>query len=201
MTRPINNSTSALLDDPVVTPVILVKLELESETIRLTSSRTDIVFNSETYVANGWVMPPDGISESTDVGNYGFDLMLSGVNLALVSAILNNSNRGDPGSVYLALVNSSNGIVGEPITLYRGLIDSCEIDDKVETSYVIIRLENDLARFDTSQNFRFTPESQAAYYSDDAGFQYVSQLENWNGFWGRPERPKWLTRQKSKKRA
>lgn len=201
MTRPINVSTAALLDDPVVNPVILVNLKLESETIRLTSSRTDITFNSETYVANGWVMPPDGISESTDVGNYGFDLVLSGVNLALVSAILNNSNRGDPGTVYLALVTSSNVIVGQPVTLYRGIIDSCEIEDKIETSYVTIHLENDLARFDTSQNFRFTPESQSAYFPDDSGFQYVSQLENWTGFWGRPERPKWLSRQKSKKKS
>jgi hypothetical protein len=200
MSRPINALTAELLSNAIVRPVVLIELNLESTVLRLTSATRDIPWNGHSFLANGWVLPPDGITESTDVGNYSFKLTLSGVNLAVISAVLDNPDRGELGTIWLAMLNESAEIVGAPIVLYRGMIDSCEIEDKFETPLVIVNLETDLARFDTSQNFRFTAQSQAAYFPGDVGFQYVTQLENWSGFWGKPERPKWLTRQKSTKR-
>lgn len=200
MSRPLNSFTADLLADQVVHPIILVELSLESSPLYLTSATSNVTWNGTLFLGNGWLIPPDGISESSEIGNYTFDLTLSGVNLAVVAAILSNPDRGEPGSVWLAMCNQSNQIVGDPIMLYKGLVDSCEIDDKLENPYVIVHLVNDLARFDTSQNYRFTAQSHAAYYPDDLGFQYVTQLESWNGFWGKAERPKWLRPQKSRKR-
>jgi hypothetical protein len=91
-------------------------------------------------------------------------------------------------------------LIGDPILLYRGLIDSCEIEDKLENPSASIKLENDLSRFDTSQNYRFADESHKVYYPDDRGFEYVESLEDWSGFWGRSERPKWLKRNTSTKK-
>lgn len=200
MTRPLNEYTKAVLDDSIVYPVILVELSLQSSPLHLTSAPSNVTWGGNTFLANGWIIPPDGISESTDVGNYNFDLTLSGVNTAVIAAILSNPDRGEPGTVWLAFCNESRQIVGEPVVLYRGLVDSCEIDDKLDNPLVVVHLVNDLARFDTSQNYRFTAQSHGAYFPDDLGFQYVTKLESWSGFWGKAEKPKWITQPKSSKR-
>ena len=200
MARPINNSTSALLDDQVLRPALLVELWLQGQPLRLTSAQKDIIWSGNTYVSNGWLLPIEGIQESTEIGRYGFDLTLSGVNVALLSLILNNNNKGELGIINLALFDDNGALVGAPIVLYKGNIDSCQIDDKFENPSILIHLENEMSRFDTSQNYRFTAESHASYYSDDLGFQYVSKLENWSGFWGKQERPKWIKKPKQTKK-
>lgn len=200
MTRPLNPSTSAVLDDETLFPGLLVEVVLSNEMVRLTSLKRDVTWNGNVFVANGWLLPINGIEQSTDIGNYGFDLTLTGISTALISLILSNQDNGQRASIWLAFFNSSSSLVGDPILLYRGLIDSCQIDDKLDDPNATIKLENDLSRFDTSQNYRFSDESHKVYYPDDRGFEYVESLEDWSGFWGRSERPKWLKKNKSTKK-
>lgn len=202
MSRSINGSTAAVLDDEIVRPVVLAELVLSGQTVRLTSCQRNVSWNGQSYVGNSWLLPLDGIEETTDLGNLGFQLVLSSVDMTTLSVIMNNPNRGEPASIWLGLLSESPSptIIGAPILLYKGLIDSCEIEDKLEDPTVVINLENDLARFDTSQNFRFTSESQNALFSGDKGFEYVPQLESWSGFWGKSERPSWLRQKKQKKK-
>jgi hypothetical protein len=200
MTRPLNPSTSTALEGEFLCPALLVEVALSDQMVRLTSLKRDVVWDGRTFLANGWLLPIQGIEQSTDVGNYGFDLALSGISGALISLILANQDRGERGSIWLAFFNASSVLIGDPILLYRGLIDSCEIEDKLENPSASIKLENDLSRFDTSQNYRFADESHKVYYPDDRGFEYVESLEDWSGFWGRSERPKWLKRNTSTKK-
>lgn len=202
MTRAINASTLALFDDAYLRPVILAEVMLSGQPIRLASAPQNVVWSGNTFLGNSWLQPIDGIDETPDVGNYGFELVLSGIDVASLSIILNNPNRGERASVWLALMSDAYppAIVGQPVLLYKGIVDSCSIEDKLEEPRVVISLENDLARFDTSQNFRFTSESQAALFPGDLGFQYVPQLESWSGFWGKSERPSWLKKKKQPKK-
>lgn len=199
MTRPLNSSTSAVLSEETLYPGLLVELKFSEMTLRLTSLTRDVTYGNLIYVSNGWLLPIDGIQQSTDIGNYGFDLALNGISTALMSLILGNEDASERGTVWLAFFTSSGSVVGAPILLYRGLIDSTQIDDKLENPTAVVKLENDLGRFDTSQNFRFTDESQKAYYPEDRGFEYVESLDDWSGFWGKSERPKWLRRKSTKK--
>lgn len=202
MTRTINASTVAILDLPTVRTIILVEIVLAGQTLRLCSASQNVTWNGNIYLGNSWLKPIDGVEETTDIGNFGFQLLLSSVDVAALSAILNNPNRGEPCSVWLALLSdtASPAIVGAPVLLYKGLVDSCEIDDKIENPSVLVNLENDLARFDTSQNFRFSTESQSAVFPGDRGFEYLPQLETWSGYWGRPNKPPRKTKQKKKSR-
>ena len=200
MTRPISISTANSLTDEVLRPILLTELNLGQEPLRLTSGPASITYNGATFIANGWILPVDGVQESTDIGNYGFDLTLSGVSVALLSIILSNQQKNGLGTVWMAILNENQTIIGEPIVLFRGLIDACTIDDKIDNPTVKINMTNDLARLDTSQNFRFTQESQTSLFPGDLGFQYVTKLENWSGFWGKSERPKWLKKPKARKK-
>jgi hypothetical protein len=203
MTRPINASTANLLDDAIVKLILLADLTLAGQTVRLTSAARNVVWNGNTYVGNSWLLPLDGVEETTDTGNLGFQLSLSSVDVTTLSVILNNPNRGEPATLWIAALSdaATPAIVGAPVLIYKGLIDSCEIEDKLEEPSVVINLENDLAKFDTSQNFRFTTESQSVLFPGDLGFQYVPQLETWSGFWGKSERPSWLKKKKQTKKS
>ena len=195
-----SQSALASLDAEIVRPILLVELNFRTQALRLTSGPTDVSWNGHAFIANGWVLPVDNIQESTDIGKYDFDLTLSGVSLALLSLILSNDQRDGIGVVWLGLMTENGSLVASPITLFRGNIDSSQIDDKIENPTVTISLTNELSRLDTSQNFRFTNESQIALYPGDKGFEYVTKLESWSGFWGKSERPKWLKKPKARKR-
>ena len=199
MVRPLHPDTSAIISNEILRPAMLVEVYLVKQPIRLTSTKYPVVWNGNTFLANGWLDPIDGISETTDATNYGFDLKLSGVSEALVSLVLSNSDSGERGTVWMALFNESGALVGEPIRLYRGFVDSCEIDDNMNAPKITITLENDLSKFDESQNFRYTNECQKAYFNGDRGFQYVPKMETWSGFWGRQERPKWIKAKKPRR--
>lgn len=199
MSRALHADTSAILNDGVLAPGLLAEFTLADQVIRITSLKRDVIWDGNTFLSNGWLLPIDGVQDSAEIGNYAFDLTLNGISTALISLILANDANSRRGSVWLAFFNSSAGIIGQPVLLYRGIIDACEIEDSFENPTATISLENDLSRFDTSQNYRFSKESQRAYFPDDRGFDYVEKLEDWSGFWGKSERPKFLRKQRSRK--
>lgn len=198
MVRPLHPDTSAVISSEILRPAMLIEVYLIKQPLRLTSTKQDISWGGRTFLANGWLDPIDGISETTDVNNQGFEIKLSGVSQALVSLVLSNNDAGEKGTIWLALFNETGNLVGEPIRLYQGFVDTCDIDDNMSAPKITINLENELSRFDESQNFRYTDECQKSYFNGDRGFQYVPKMETWSGFWGRQERPKWIKAKKPK---
>jgi len=180
--------------------VMLVSIGFTSTTVRLNSLNRDISWDGNTYLGNGWLMPIRAIQETPEVRAVGVEIPLVGVSSTLISLALLNVDQNLDANVYLGALDASGALVSDPLLLFKGKVDSTVIDDRAVNPTVTVQVETYLARLNRPQNFRYTNENQRALFSGDRGFEYVSKLEDWNGFWGKAERPKAIRRKRQRTR-
>lgn len=151
--------------------------------LRLWTGTGDFSWNSNTWLGNGWLGVPDIAEESTDPQAASCGIILMGVPQSAISLALNNLQRGASGKVWLAAINASGALQGTPYLCFSGKLDGVSMEESAETANIHISYESDLIDLERTRTFRFTKESQAQFYSDDLGFDYVSTLQN-SIFWG-----------------
>jgi hypothetical protein len=177
-------------------PVYLVQIGFSSLTLRLSSLNRDISWDSQTWLGNSWLMPIRPVQETAEVRAVGVEIQLVGISSSLLSLALQNAAQNQNAIIYLGMLNSSGAVITDPVTLFKGKVDTVELVDSVDLPSVSIRCESNLARLDRPQNFRYTNENQKAMFAGDLGFAFMQSLEDWTGWWGKSERPKWLKRRR-----
>lgn len=173
-----------------VIPVFLVEIVFSAHTVRLTSWRDDLVWNTYTWLANGYFRLPADVTENSELASSTAEIELRGADAALMSLVLGEINQGNKVTIYFACLDSSHAIIADPYLLYRAFLDNASLDDSDVDSVVRLTLESELAALDRVNEWRWNNESQQALFSGDIGFQYSDRLEDWNGFWGKSKPPK-----------
>lgn len=196
MSRVIESALQTEIEASTYRHVTLASIGFTSSVIRLCSIALDIVWDGNTYLGNGWLKPIRAINETPDVRAVGVEIPLVGVSSTLISLALLNVDQNLDAYVYLGALDASNDLVSDPLLIWKGKVDSTTIEDSAENPTITIQCESYLARLNRPQNFRYTNENQKALFAGDRGFEYVAKLEDWNGFWGKAERPKWLRRKR-----
>ena len=182
------DNTNALLA-VVIRPRIFVEIVTNTTTLRMVAASQDIVWGGYTW--QGALIKDFGsISESTELGADGFWLDLAGEIASLTAAALTEFKQNRPIRLYLGLLNSDDNLIGPGILLFDGLLDTVEIMRGVQESTIRISAENKLINFERQKEFRYNHETQQIFFPGDRGFEYVAQLEDWAGYWGKPQRNK-----------
>ncbi|CAK0779032.1 conserved hypothetical protein [Gammaproteobacteria bacterium] len=189
MPRSLSAGVIAELTASVVRPRFLVEITTNSTTLRFWTGSNDLIWGGYTWSA-GYLKEFGSVTSSTDLGADGMWVELAGeVSTLLASALLDiRQNRAF--KFYLGFLSATEVLVVDPYLLFEGLVDTVEIADGVEESTIRINIENKLINFERQKEFRYNHETQQLFYPGDLGFEYVEQLEDWSGYWGRPQKNK-----------
>lgn len=151
--------------------------------MRLWTGIGDFSWNGNTWLGNGWLGVPDFAEESTDPQAAACGIVLMGVPQNAISVALSSLQRGASGKVWIAALDANGALAGTPYLAFSGKLDGVSMEEGPDTAIIHISYESDLIDLERPRNFRFTKESQAQFYPDDLGFDYVSTLQD-AIFWG-----------------
>ena len=173
------------LESGTVIPALFVELNFESTTLYLWNGVGDIIYDTNTYLGNGWFQGVESIKEEGDLVPRGLDIQLSGVPSSLVSIVLGQSVEKQTGIVSLGFLDDTFAIIQDPFPVYEGTLDVPELSENPENPIINISIEHSLIDLDRQRNFRYTNDNQTSFYPGDRGFEYVNSLQTWDGRWGK----------------
>ena len=187
MPRELTAQFKAELEAGVIIPALLLRVEFSASTLRLWNGIGDLVFNSETYLGNGWFQGFGAIKEEGEIRPTGMDISLTGIPQSLISLILSQSVQNKKGTLYLGFLNSSGAIIQDPAVMYEGSLDVPQLSENDSGPQIRITIENKLLDLDRPRDFRWTHEGQKGITGreDDKGFEHVESLQDWEGYWGK----------------
>lgn len=190
MARSMSASMQSALAATDVRPIDLVEMAFTSQTVRLCSASRDISWNSQTWLGNGWLNPLREISDTSELRAIGVEVPLVGADQSVVSLALSETGHRSTCKIWLGLFDSSWSLIVDPVQLFKGYLDQATINDDGRTASVSFAWESDLTNLERPVIFRYTKEGQRSLFPSDKGFDYVHQVEDWSGFWGKSARPK-----------
>jgi hypothetical protein len=169
----------------VLCPCFLVEAFFDSGTLRLWTGNVPLMWNSQIFTGAGIMLSFSEITETQQIEANGVQFVLSGISSTIISLALTEEYQGRPIKLYLSALDENGELIGEPYTIYEGLMDVMEIQDNGETSAVTLNTENQMVILEAIKIFRYTPEEQKRRYPGDKGLDFVPSLQDKEIIWGR----------------
>lgn len=184
MARDISAVTAAAGKAPVARPVFLVRLNFVSGVVRAASTPFDIAHEGETYLGLGALGAISAVQEGAELQSYAVQLTLTGIPSDLVSIALADQYQGREAKVWLALLDEQHRVVGTPLLIFRGRMDTMDLE-LGETATMTLTVQSRLGDWERPRIRRYSNEDQQAEYPGDRGLEYVSQMAEKTIYWGR----------------
>lgn len=173
----------------VLHPVIFFEGEFTTgggSFVRVWSGIGSITWNSLTWTGVGHLGGLSAILESDDLRANGVAVSLSGIPAALISTALADARQGLPGKIWIGEIDPDTlAITADPFLAFEGRLDVPEIEDGGDTAVIRINYESRMIEADLASNHRYTDETQQHFFLGDLGFEFVPEVQNWTGVWGR----------------
>lgn len=188
MSRSLDSSTATALAGSTVYALNLVTMDFPDGDLNLHTGYGEITVNSVTYTGAGNLGQVSEIEETTDLRATGITLSLSGVPSELLSKVLSENIRNRAIRVYFCTCDENHTIIGSPILIFDGKMDTMSIDDQGTTSVIQVTAESRLIDLGRPRTQVYTDEFQRTIDSDDNSLEYLADLANKsNSFnWGGP---------------
>ncbi|MBF0583293.1 MAG: hypothetical protein HQL80_03545 [Magnetococcales bacterium] len=167
-------------------PALLVEVHFDDGVIRGTNAWSPIVWQGNTYLANGHFLEIEGISESLDMTIPTVTINVSGVDQSWIAILLAKEYIDRKVLIYKAFVNYSAGVlIGTPVIIFDGRMDNISLaDDPANASCVIsIAVSSHFVDFRRTPGRRTNHNDQQIYYPGDNGFKLVTNI-NRGVMWG-----------------
>jgi len=173
------------ISGPVVRPFYLVYLDygIGSE-VYLSSLPHDITVDGHAYIGAGRIMQISSVEEGPNLQSYGVTVTLGGIPLQYIDDVVGNNGQNRAGAIWLGMLDESYQIVGQPLLLFRGLIDTTVVSVG-ETINIAIALESRLVDWERAKIRRYTNQDQVAAFPADRFFEFVQGMESLDYTWGR----------------
>jgi hypothetical protein len=185
--RHLDTDTLAGLLSTVVRPALLVACDFSGGWVRVWSGIGDLVVGDDTFAGVGTFGTISTVEEGVDVASRGLALSLSGVPSGLVAGVLGDDYRGRPCTVWLGCFNEArSALLGDPMVVFRGQMDTCEISDDGTLAAISLQVENRLSLLRRARTMRLTHEQQIVRFPGDRGLEYMSKLAERPIYWGLP---------------
>lgn len=184
MSRPIEPTTVARLQDSTLSPIVLVELEFASGPLRLWSGIGEVIWDGKVFHGSGKYGTIGPVEETEDVRATGTSLMLSGMPQEMVSLIWSDRWQNRPARIFLAYVNTENQRLDTPpIQVFSGRMDQMTWKEGDDITFVLT-LESFLVDLERPRIRRYTSADQQGEYPGDKGFDYVPSLQEAALRWG-----------------
>ena len=174
MARGLTTAVNNELATDSLNPITLVYLGVSTGS-RYTDHYKDITYDANTYTASSLLLDASAVSESSEVEITNIQLRFSGADQTIISLFLNNNYMSKDVEVYKGFLNDNQGLIADPITLFKGKIESFSVDEEITNSTVTITATSHWSDFERVQGRKTNTNSQQIYFSSDVGFDYASQ--------------------------
>ena len=189
MSRSITTAFNNEITSTVVKPIIGVELEFSDGTLRMWNGYGNITMtaggSSKTFTGAGDMLGLSEIEESDTLSMSGVTLTLSGIKSSLISTALGANYTNRKGAIYLGLFDTSNNVVADVYTLFKGNMDVLNISEGMETTVIQLKLESRLITFEKPANRMYTFEDQKIDFPNDLGFEFIPDLQDKEIIWGK----------------
>jgi hypothetical protein len=129
--------------------VDLVSIALPTGTLYLNTGGVDIVYNSNTYTAQGDFLGFSKLSEDFDVKVGKFTIYLSGLGTNYISKFVSAGTEGSRVKIYKAFLNLSTlAIIDNPVLLFDGSIYNIAITETAKSCQINIDCSSLFADFE-----------------------------------------------------
>jgi hypothetical protein len=185
MSRTLSAAVETASRADTVFPAFLAAVETSSGFLRMWTGYGDLAWGGNTYTGAGDLLGVSPIQETDDLAATGLRFSLSGVPASLISVAINNARQGLSAKLWLACLDASGAVIGDPILMFSGLTDVPEIEEGGETCTLTMTAESRLIDLDRARVRRYTAEDQKAVHPTDKGFDYVPSLQDKEIVFGR----------------
>ncbi len=161
----------------------LVKINFDT-LVYLTDHAHALTYNGQTYESDGHLLGMSQVNETAEMRVGSFNLSLSGVEQSYVSILLSQNVINRQVLISRVVLNVTGGIIGDPILLYDGRINSFSVKDQSDTSTINLAVTSHWSDFEKRAGRRTNDASQQSFFPGDKFFEFASQSVK-NIKWGR----------------
>ena len=101
--------------------------------------------------------------------------LLSGADQTFISTVLSENITNDEVTVFRGLLADDNTLIADPFLLYKGNIESFNIQESEKSSAVNLTVVSHWADFDKKNGRKTNNTSQQRFFSTDVGMDFSSQ--------------------------
>jgi len=178
MPRNISAPMVASLTSNQIRPAFLAIITFRTQTVYCWTGAGNLTYNGNIYLGVGDFGKLAPITEATNVQAYSTSIELSGIDPNLLAESLTDIQVGAPASIYFALLDSSNNILGTPYPMFVGCVDKPSIQVGTKQMTISLALESKLANLQRASLRRYTSADQQLYYPSDCAFAWVESLSD-----------------------
>jgi len=184
MTRSIDAATVTALAGDSIRMATLIHFAFPVP-LRYTSWARNVTALSETWASSGHYLDISDVVETAELRVNSLTITLSGVEQSFISLLLNNNYHHIRALVYKAVIDSSDVVIGAPILIFDGPIESFSMDDSDDSSEVQITVASHWTNFEAINGRKTNSNSQQIHFPGDLGFEFSASTVK-DIKWGKP---------------
>lgn len=184
MTRPLAPAVLHAVGASVARLVWLVRLDYPSGVVTACSAPFPLVWGGETYFGVGSLGSVGAADEGAELQSYSLQITLAGVKPEYVAAALGEAYQGRDARVYVAMLDADHAVIGDPVLVFRGRMDTQDIELGTEAT-ITVTIVSRLVDWDRPRISRYTNEDQQSRFPGDRAFEFVNSLVDATIYWGR----------------
>ena len=189
MARDITTAFKNSIEGSLVKPIIGIELEFSDGTLRFWNGYGNLTMtaggSSKTFNGAGDMLGVSEVEESSTLSMSGVTLTLAGIKSSILSTALGANYTNRKGAIYLGLFDTSNNVIADVYTLFKGNMDVMNIQEGADTCLITLKLESRLITFEKASNRMYTNEDQKIDFSSDVGFEFIPDLQDKEITWGK----------------
>jgi len=178
MTRSLTTAIKNELATNDIRPVHLITIGFGTP-VNITDCSFDLTSSvsgsSVTYSASDFIMGVSNHTEETDITKSSVNINLSGADQTFISVVLNENVINDSVTIFRGLLADDNTLIADPFLLYKGNIESFEIQEGEKDSTVALSIVSHWADFEKKNGRKTNNTSQQRFFSTDVGMDFSSQ--------------------------
>ena len=187
MSRTIGNTFGTQLTSGSLRPFYAIKMKFTSGELRITTTYSNLVIGNDSYIGTGDILSISPITETSDTRATGVEIILNGLDTAILSAGLTEDTQGMVVEIYFGVldtVNNADAIVDTPYQIFSGFIDAMVLKENGESSSLNFTIENKLVTLEKAIDRRYTDQDQKNLFAGDKGLEFVASLQDKVITWG-----------------
>ena len=178
MTRSLTTAIKNELATNDIRPVHLITIGFGTP-VNITDCSFDLTSSvsgsSVTYSASDFIMGVSNHTEETDITKSSVSISLSGADQTFISVVLNENVINDSVTIFRGLLADDNTLIADPFLLYKGNIESFEIQEGEKDSTVALSIVSHWADFEKKNGRKTNNTSQQRFFNTDVGMDFSSQ--------------------------
>jgi hypothetical protein len=174
MTRNLTTALKNELETDSLQPITLVYINVGTG-YRFTDHYKDLTYDSNTYSASSLFLKVSSVKESSEIEVGNITVFFSGADQTIISLFLSNQYMEKEAEIYKGFLDSSENLISDPFLLFKGRIESFNIDENINSSNANIVIASHWSDFSKIEGRKTNTGSQQLHFANDLGFEFASQ--------------------------